>query len=185
LSTTRARTERESARGLWLHRKPRHGVARTVSDEVFCRRRRDALSRRVHDDPDQRGRHADGGLVVFRDITERRRIESELVRLNTALAEQARRDPLTGLGNRLALEEDLVTYDARRGPLTATPTACCCATSITSRRSTTAKGTRRGTTCCARSPTPSGARAAPATPYTATAARTFLVLLAEQTLKGR
>jgi two-component system chemotaxis response regulator CheY len=52
--------------------------------------------------------------VVFRDITERRRIESELVRLNTALAEQARRDPLTGLGNRLRLEEDLVTYDARR-----------------------------------------------------------------------
>ena len=51
---------------------------------------------------------------MFRDITERRRIEGELQRLNTVLADQARRDPLTGLGNRLRLDEDLLTYDARR-----------------------------------------------------------------------
>jgi diguanylate cyclase (GGDEF)-like protein len=55
-----------------------------------------------------------GAAAFTRDITERRKIEQELERLNAALAEQARRDPLTGLGNRLRLEEDLATYDARR-----------------------------------------------------------------------
>jgi len=55
-----------------------------------------------------------GAAAFTRDITERRRTESELQRLNAALADQARRDPLTGLGNRLRLEEDLLTYDARR-----------------------------------------------------------------------
>src|SRR3954462_7093967 len=47
-----------------------------------------------------------GAAAFTRDITERRRVEEELQRLNAALAEQARRDPLTGLGNRLRLEED-------------------------------------------------------------------------------
>ena len=61
----------------------------------------------------------DAGMVIAaaaftRDITERRRIERELERVNAALADQARRDPLTGLGNRLRLEEDLVGFDARR-----------------------------------------------------------------------
>jgi diguanylate cyclase (GGDEF)-like protein/PAS domain S-box-containing protein len=61
----------------------------------------------------------DAGTVIAaaaftRDITERRRIERELERLNAALADQARRDHLTGLGNRFRLEEDLVAYDARR-----------------------------------------------------------------------
>jgi diguanylate cyclase (GGDEF)-like protein/PAS domain S-box-containing protein len=55
-----------------------------------------------------------GAAAFTRDITERRRIEQELERANSALAEQARRDPLTGLGNRLRLEEDLAVYDARR-----------------------------------------------------------------------
>ena len=55
-----------------------------------------------------------GAAAFTRDITERRRIERELERLNAALVEQARRDPLTGLGNRLRLEEDLAVYDARR-----------------------------------------------------------------------
>ena len=55
-----------------------------------------------------------GAAAFTRDITERRRVEKELQRLNAALAEQARRDPLTGLGNRLRLEEDLVGFDARR-----------------------------------------------------------------------
>jgi diguanylate cyclase (GGDEF)-like protein/PAS domain S-box-containing protein len=91
-----------------------HGVARTVSDEVFCRSDGTRFPVEYTTTPISEGDALTGGLVVFRDITERRRIESELVRLNTALAEQARRDPLTGLGNRLRLEEDLVTYDARR-----------------------------------------------------------------------
>ena len=55
-----------------------------------------------------------GAAAFTRDITERRRIENELERLNCELAAQARRDPLTGLGNRLRLEEDLALYDARR-----------------------------------------------------------------------
>jgi two-component system cell cycle response regulator len=85
-----------------------------VSDEVFWRS--DGTSFRVQytTTPISEGDTLTGALVVFRDITERRRIESELERLNSALNEQARRDPLTGLGNRLRLEEDLVAYDARR-----------------------------------------------------------------------
>jgi diguanylate cyclase (GGDEF)-like protein len=81
---------------------------------VFCRGDGTRFPVEYTTTPISEGDSLTGGLVVFRNITERRRIESELVRLNTALAEQARRDPLTGLGNRLRLEEDLVTYDARR-----------------------------------------------------------------------
>ncbi|HKP18602.1 MAG TPA: diguanylate cyclase [Gaiellaceae bacterium] len=55
-----------------------------------------------------------GAAAFTRDITERRRTERELQRLNEELVKQARRDPLTGLGNRLRLEEDLTVYDARR-----------------------------------------------------------------------
>ena len=91
-----------------------YGLARTVSDEVFWRRDGSSFPVEYTTTPISEGDRPIGALVVFRDITERRRIDSELERLNTALAEQARRDPLTGLGNRLRLEEDLVTYDARR-----------------------------------------------------------------------
>ena len=90
------------------------GVARSVRDEVFWRRDGTSFPVEYTTTPISKDDALTGALVVFRDITERRRIESELERLNTALAEQARRDPLTGLGNRLRLEEDLVTYDARR-----------------------------------------------------------------------
>jgi diguanylate cyclase (GGDEF)-like protein/PAS domain S-box-containing protein len=90
------------------------GVARTVSDEVFWRSDRTSFPVEYTTTPISDGDTVTGALVVFRDITERRRIESELERLNAAHAEQARRDPLTGLGNRLRLEEDLVAYDARR-----------------------------------------------------------------------
>jgi diguanylate cyclase (GGDEF)-like protein len=69
-----------------------------------------------------------GAVAVTRDISQRvateQRLEAanrrnealldELRRLNQELAEQARRDPLTGVGNRLRLEEDLAAYDARR-----------------------------------------------------------------------
>ena len=92
-----------------------HGVARTVCDEIFWRSDGASFPVEYTTTPISEGGTATGALVVFRDITERRRIESELERLNAALAEQARRDPLTGLGNRLRLDEDLVAYDARRG----------------------------------------------------------------------
>ena len=91
-----------------------HGVARTVGDEVFWRRDGVSFPVEYTTTPISEGDTLTGALVVFRDITERRRIESELERLNSALVAQARRDPLTGLGNRLRLEEDLATYDARR-----------------------------------------------------------------------
>ena len=91
-----------------------HGVARTVSNEVFWRPDGTSFPVEYTATPISEGETLTGALVVFRDITERRRIESELERLNVALGEQARRDPLTGLGNRLRLEEDLALYDARR-----------------------------------------------------------------------
>jgi diguanylate cyclase (GGDEF)-like protein/PAS domain S-box-containing protein len=91
-----------------------HGVARTVCDEFFWRSDRSSFPVEYTTTPISEDGTLTGALVVFRDITERHRIESELERLNAALAEQVRRDPLTGLGNRLRLEEDLVAYDARR-----------------------------------------------------------------------
>jgi diguanylate cyclase (GGDEF)-like protein/PAS domain S-box-containing protein len=90
------------------------GVARTVSDEVFWRKDGASFPVEYTTTPISEGDALTGSLLVFRDITERRRIESELQRLNAELADQARRDPLTGLGNRLRLEEDLVGFDARR-----------------------------------------------------------------------
>ena len=48
--------------------------------------------------------------AVHRQLTEQR---NESARLNNRLAAQARSDPLTGLHNRLALQEDLQTIEAR------------------------------------------------------------------------
>jgi diguanylate cyclase (GGDEF)-like protein/PAS domain S-box-containing protein len=90
------------------------GVTRTVSDEVFWRKDGTSFPVEYTTTPISEGDALTGSLLVFRDITERRRIESELQRLNEALVDQARRDPLTGLGNRLRLEEDLAGFDARR-----------------------------------------------------------------------
>ena len=89
-------------------------MPRTVCDEVFWRSDGASFPVEYTTTPISEGDTVTGALVVFRDITERRRIERELERLNAVLAAQARRDPLTGLGNRLRLEEDLATYDARR-----------------------------------------------------------------------
>ena len=90
------------------------GVTRTVSDEVFWRKDGTSFPVEYTTTPISDGDAVTGSLLVFRDITERRRIDSELQRLNAALVDQARRDPLTGLGNRLRLEEDLEGFDARR-----------------------------------------------------------------------
>ena len=104
---TRPGTARARARSSRASRAPsatRSSAAATArASPSSTRRRRSARATR-----------STGALVVFRDITERRRIENELERLNAVLAAQARRDPLTGLGNRLRLEEDLASYDARR-----------------------------------------------------------------------
>jgi diguanylate cyclase (GGDEF)-like protein len=56
--------------------------------------------------------------VSAQDVTERRRAEQELRELTAVLAEQAVRDPLTGLANRTLLEERLrgsLARDARTG----------------------------------------------------------------------
>ena len=60
--------------------------------------------------------------VSAQDITERRRVETELRELTAALTEQAVRDPLTGLANRTLLLERLrsvLARDARTGQSTA------------------------------------------------------------------
>jgi diguanylate cyclase (GGDEF)-like protein len=48
---------------------------------------------------------------LYRQLTEQR---EELERLNAQLADQARTDPLTELGNRLRMQEDLESLDARK-----------------------------------------------------------------------
>jgi diguanylate cyclase (GGDEF)-like protein/PAS domain S-box-containing protein len=53
--------------------------------------------------------------VSAQDITERRRAEQDLRDLTSALAERAVRDPLTGLANRVLLEERLRAVLARDG----------------------------------------------------------------------
>jgi len=68
---------------------------------------------------------ADGGpgwfAVSAQDVTERRRAEQDLRDLTGVLAEQAVRDPLTGLANRTLVEERLrgaLAHDARTGGTT-------------------------------------------------------------------
>lgn len=59
--------------------------------------------------------------VTAQDITERHHAEDELRAMTSALAEQAVRDPLTGLANRMLLEERLravLARDARTGAST-------------------------------------------------------------------
>ncbi|MCW2499074.1 MAG: hypothetical protein JWN87_750 [Frankiales bacterium] len=60
--------------------------------------------------------------VSAQDITERRRVEAELRALTATLTERAVRDPLTGLANRILMEERLrsvLSRDARSGQTTA------------------------------------------------------------------
>jgi diguanylate cyclase (GGDEF)-like protein/PAS domain S-box-containing protein len=60
--------------------------------------------------------------VSAQDVTERRKVESELRALTATLAERAVRDPLTGLANRTLLEERLravLARDTRTGLSTA------------------------------------------------------------------
>ncbi len=123
---------------------PVHGGARTVCDEVFWRSDGTSFPVEYTTTPISQGDTLTGALVVFRDITERRRIESQLERLNSALTQQARRDPLTGSG--IGAGWRRISRPTTRGEsATATPTAYCSATSIGSRRSTTARATKRGT----------------------------------------
>ncbi|CAA9307224.1 MAG: Response regulator containing a CheY-like receiver domain and a GGDEF domain [uncultured Frankineae bacterium] len=59
--------------------------------------------------------------VSAQDITERRRVEQELLALTATLTERAVRDPLTGLPNRALFEERLrgaLSRDARTGTAT-------------------------------------------------------------------
>jgi diguanylate cyclase (GGDEF)-like protein/PAS domain S-box-containing protein len=70
--------------------------------------------------PDREGRPA-WFAVSAQDITERRRAEQDLRELTATLSERAVRDPLTGLSNRVLLEERLravLSRDARTGDTT-------------------------------------------------------------------
>lgn len=71
-------------------------------------------------------RDAEGGAgwlaVSAQDVTERRRVEQDLHELTASLTERAVRDPLTGLANRILLEERLrgsLARDGRSGGSTA------------------------------------------------------------------
>src|SRR3954470_8733995 len=71
--------------------------------------------------PDREGRPA-WFAVSAQDITERRKAEQDLRDLTATLSERAVRDPLTGLSNRVLLEERLravLSRDARTGGTTA------------------------------------------------------------------
>jgi diguanylate cyclase (GGDEF)-like protein len=71
--------------------------------------------------PDRDGRPA-WFAVSAQDITERRKAEQDLRDLTATLSERAVRDPLTGLSNRVLLEERLravLARDARTGDTTA------------------------------------------------------------------
>jgi two-component system chemotaxis response regulator CheY len=85
----------------------------------------------------------------------------ELEKLNRMLFEQSRQDPLTSLGNRLRLREDLQA--------TITPSRS--ATWTSSRPTTTATATSPATTCSSGWPPRSPPACAAATPPTATAGR--------------
>ena len=82
---------------------------------------------------------------------------SSVAREVASSPKQARTDPLTQLGNRLRLHEDLVAVHARGPPVAAPVHASRCATSTTSSRTTTPTATSRATTrsgaSAARSPT--------------------------------
>ena len=78
---------------------------------------------------------------VFLDVTERKRMESELERL-------ALFDPLTGLPNRILFVDRLRQVLDRPRRLATTP--CTSSTWTASSASTTRSGTPPATTCCAR-----------------------------------
>ena len=74
-----------------------------------------------------------GAAAFTRDITERRRIESELQRLNAGSSTKpaAIPSPASGTGSGW---KKISSPTTRAASDTAIPTACCCATSIASRR---------------------------------------------------
>lgn len=108
------------------------GVALIVRSTLLSRRMRELLRRE---------------RAALASLVER---EVELARLNEQLLEDSRHDPLTGIGNRRALSDDLPMYrtlqrEARPG----SRSPSCCATSTTSRPTTTASGISPATRRCA------------------------------------
>ena len=101
------------------------------------------------------------------DVADR---EAELARLNERLTEDSRRDALTGLRNRRALSDDLTTLEAIAQEGDARPRLRC-ATSTTSRPTTTTWDIWPAIRRFARSLQRSAARCAPATSPTGSAAR--------------
>lgn len=69
------------------------GKARVVTDEVLWRKDGSSFPVEYTSTPTRKDGQLVGAVVVFRDITERKRVEAELQRL-------AATDPLTGLANR-------------------------------------------------------------------------------------
>lgn len=82
-----------------IHQTLRDGQAREVED-AFIRRDGTFLDVHVTVTPMRAGDHSEGAVVVFRDITEHKRLQRELGRLATT-------DSLTGIANRRRFMEQL------------------------------------------------------------------------------
>ena len=78
-----------------------------VFDEVFWRKDGVAIPVEYWSNSIETGGVVVGALTTFRDITERKRAEGEVQKLQEQLREQAVRDPLTGLHNRRYLDETM------------------------------------------------------------------------------
>lgn len=76
------------------------GIVHTVADEVFWRRDGSSFPVEYTSTPIYQGGEITGAVVVFRDITERKQSEKQLLDLSM-------KDPLTGLPNRRSLDERL------------------------------------------------------------------------------
>jgi EAL domain-containing protein (putative c-di-GMP-specific phosphodiesterase class I)/GGDEF domain-containing protein len=114
-----------------------------------------------------------GGLVLnTRDISERRRLEDQLVH-------QAFHDSLTSLANR-ALFKDRVDHALQRTKRQTPRWPCCSWTWTASRRSTTAWATRPATASSSRWPSGSTPACGPATPWPAI----DVTQVAERVLEG-
>jgi diguanylate cyclase (GGDEF)-like protein/PAS domain S-box-containing protein len=64
--------------------------------------------------------HVAGSVVVFQNITDRKRMEAELEMLNEFLVRQATTDPLTGISNRMTFT-DMLNREIRRARRFETP----------------------------------------------------------------
>ncbi len=89
-------------------------------DEVFMRKDGGLFPVAVVSTPLCEAGRITGSVTAFHDITERKRVATDLRLLNDILARQATTDPLTGLSNRLKFN-DMLSAEVRRSIRFGTP----------------------------------------------------------------